>query len=299
MAIPAAYGTVVLIWATTPLAIKWSSAGLGVTGAAAGRMLLGAILATALVALLRIEFPWHKRAQRGYALASIGVFGAMSLVYWSSQFVPSGLISVLFGMAPIVSGMLGWWILNERDLSPLRLLALLGAIAGLALVFNGELNVDITALPGLLALAAATFLFSLSAVLVKRYDSGVDPVAHTAGTLLYSLPGYALLWWFTDAGQAMTLDVKSLSATLYLAVFGSVIGFVAYFYVLQRLSAATVALIPLITPVLALMLGSALEDEQLSTTAMLGTGLIIASLAIYQSAGYFGRKSGASDPVAQ
>ena len=290
MAIPAAYVTVVLIWATTPLAIKWSSAGLGVAGAAAGRMLLGAMLAVALVTLLRVDFPWHKRAQRGYALASIGVFGAMSLVYWSSQFVPSGLISVLFGMAPIVSGLLGWWILNERDLSPLRVVALIAAIGGLAMVFSGELNVDATALPGLLALVGATFLFSLSAVLVKRYDSGVDPVAHTAGTLLYSLPGYALLWWFTEAGQPLALDAKSVMATLYLALFGSVIGFVAYYYVLQRLSAATVALIPLITPVLALMLGSALEGEQLSTPALLGTGLIIASLGLYQSAGYFSRK---------
>lgn len=291
MAIPAAYATVVLIWATTPLAIKWSSTGLGVAGAAAGRMLLGAVLASALVALLRVEFPWDARAQRGYALASIGVFGAMSLVYWSSQYIASGLISVLFGLAPILSGLLGWWILRERDLSPLRVLALLGAIAGLALVFSGELNVDIAALPGLLALVAATFLFSLSAVLVKRYDSGVDPLAHTAGTLIYSLPGYALLWYLLDAGQPITLDLRSVWATLYLALFGSVIGFVAYFYVLQRLSAATVALIPLMTPVLALYLGSVLEGEQLSAAALYGTVLILVSLGLYQSAGWWGHRA--------
>lgn len=290
MSIPAAYGTVVLIWATTPLAIKWSSAGLGVAGAAAGRMLLGAMLATALVLLLRVEFPWHARAQRGYALASIGVFGAMSLVYWSSQFVASGLISVLFGLAPIVSGVLAWWILGERDLSPLRVLALLGAITGLGLVFSGEMNVDITALPGLLALLGATFLFSLSAVLVKRYNSGVDPRAHTAGTLLYSLPGYALLWFLLDTGQPLALDARSIGATLYLALFGSVVGFVAYFYVLQRLPAATTALIPLITPVMALYLGNALESEQLSSKALYGTGLILASLGVYQSAGWWTRR---------
>lgn len=291
MAIPAAYGTVVLIWATTPLAIKWSSAGIGVAGAAAGRMLLGAMLATALVLLLRVEFPWHKRAQRSYALASVGVFGAMSLVYWSSQYVPSGLISVMFGLAPILSGLLAYWILNERDLTPLRILALIGAISGLAMVFSGELSVDASALPGLISLVGATFLFSLSAVLVKRYDCGVDPLAHTAGTLLYSLPGYILLWFVLDSGQPLTLDTRGVLATLYLALFGSVIGFVAYYYVLQRLTAATVQLIPLITPVLALILGSVLEGERLSVTALGGAGLILASLAVYQAAGFWARRT--------
>ncbi|MDX1498239.1 MAG: DMT family transporter [Salinisphaeraceae bacterium] len=290
MAIPAAYGTVVLIWATTPLAIKWSSVGIGVAGAAAGRMLLGAMLATALVLLLRVDFPWHKRAQRSYLVASLGVFGAMSLVYWSSQYVASGLISVMFGMAPILSGLLAYWILNERDLSPLRILALLGAISGLAMVFSGELTVDASALPGLISLVGATFLFSLSAVLVKRFDCGVDPLAHTAGTLLYSLPGYILLWFVMESGQALVFDTRGVVATIYLALFGSVIGFVAYYYVLQRLTTATVQLIPLITPVLALMLGAALEDEQLSRTALFGTGLILTSLAIYQSAGWWQRR---------
>ncbi len=109
-------------------------------------------------------------------------------------------------------------------------------------------------------------------------------------TLLYSLPGYVLLWFVMESGQPLALDARSVGATLYLALFGSVVGFVAYFYVLQRLSAATVALIPLMTPVLALYLGSMLEGEQLSMTALLGTGLILLSLAIYQSAGWWARR---------
>ncbi len=286
MSIPAAYTTVVLIWATTPLAIKWSSIGLGYTGAALGRMALGAFLASLLVLLLRKPFPWHARAQRGYAVASLGVFGAMSLVYWSSQYVPSGLISVLFGITPILSGVLAYWILDERSLSPLRFLALLSAVGGLAMVFGGEAfaldGVNAPALKGLLGLVGATICFSLSAVLVKRYDSGIDPLSHTAGTLLYSLPGYVLTWYFMDGHLPVAVDSRSVMATLYLALFGSVVGFVAYFYVLQRLSTLTVALIPLLTPVLALALGNMLEGETLSVMALGGAGLILVSLAVFQ-----------------
>lgn len=289
MSVPSAYITVVLIWATTPLAIKWSSVGLGYSGAAFSRMLLGALVATLLVWVLRKPFPWHVQAQRGYALASVGVLGAMSLVYWSSQFVPSGLISVLFGVSPILSGVLAYWILDERALTPLRILALLCAVAGLSMVFGGEAfalgQIDTDAVKGLLGLTAATVFFSLSAVLVKRYDIGLDPLAHTAGTLLYSLPGYALLWFCLDGQIPVGFDSRAVWATLYLGVFGSVLGFVAYYFVLQRLPAATVALIPLLTPVLALMLGSALEGEVLSDMALKGAGLIIASLAVYQLEG--------------
>lgn len=289
MSIPSAYVTVVLIWATTPLAIKWSSVGLGYSGAALSRMILGATVATLLVFLLRKPFPWHARAQRGYALASLGVFGAMSTVYWSSQFVPSGLISVLFGVSPILSGVLAYWILDERALSPLRVIALLCAVAGLSMVFGGEAfslgELNVEAIKGLLGLTLATVLFSLSAVLVKRFDTGIDPLAHTAGTLLYSLPGYLLLWYFLDGQIPGELETRAIGATLYLGIFGSVIGFVAYYYVLQRLPAATVALIPLLTPVLALMLGSVLEGEVLSDMALKGTGLILSSLAVYQLEG--------------
>ncbi len=289
MSIPSAYVTVVLIWATTPLAIKWSSVGLGYSGAALSRMMLGALVATLLVYILRKPFPWHAAAQRGYALASVGVFGAMSLVYWSSQYVPSGLISVLFGVSPILSGVLAYWLLDERALTPLRVLALLCAVAGLAMVFGGEAfdlgEFNIEAMKGLLGLTTATVLFSLSAVLVKKFDTGIDPLVHTAGTLLYSLPGYALLWYFLDGELPVNVETQAIAATLYLGIFGSVVGFVAYYYVLQRLTAATVALIPLITPVLALMLGSVLEGEVLSDLALKGAGLIISSLAIYQLEG--------------
>lgn len=289
MSVPSAYVTVVLIWATTPLAIKWSSVGIGYSGAALGRMIIGAAVACLLLAILRIPLPWHKQARRGYAAAGLGVFGAMATVYWSSQYVPSGLISVMFGVSPILSGALAYWLLNERALTPLRFFALLLAVAGLAMVFGGEAfdfgKLDMDAVKGLTGLTVATFLFSLSAVLVKRYDSGADPLAHTTGTLLYCLPGYGLLWYFMDGQFPTEIGSQALWATLYLGVFGSVLGFVAYYFVLQRLTAATVALIPLLTPVLALMLGHALEGEALSEMALKGTGLILSSLAVYQVEG--------------
>src|SRR5690606_40687475 len=114
--------------------------------------------------------------------------------------------------------------------------------------------------PGVLLLLAAVFLFSLSGVLVKRVGADVHPLPHTVGTLLFSLPLFGLSWLVAD-GHWPVLDFGSHSpwAILYLATFGSLVGFVCYFYVLKRLSATTVALVTLITPVFALMLGNLLN----------------------------------------
>ncbi|MEN8214816.1 MAG: EamA family transporter [Pseudomonadota bacterium] len=117
MSVPAAYLGVIIIWSTTPLAIKWS----GETGflfGVSGRMLLGALLCILIIALWRLEFPWHRAARRSYWAASVTIYGAMIITYWGAQFIPSGLISVLFGISPIVTSLLSIIWLNDRTISP-------------------------------------------------------------------------------------------------------------------------------------------------------------------------------------
>ena len=103
MSIPAAYLGIVLIWATTPLAIKWSGDEGGFLLGVTLRMTIGYAICLLLLWLLRIEFPWHRQARRSYLAAGLGVFGAMLSVYWGAQYIPSGLVSVLFGVLPWAS----------------------------------------------------------------------------------------------------------------------------------------------------------------------------------------------------
>jgi len=71
-------------------------------------------------------------------------------------------------------------------------------------------------------------------------------------------------------------------AILYLGVGGSVVGFVLYFYVLQRLEATKVALITLVTPVSALLLGHFFNGEPLPTAVVWGTAAILSGLLLVQ-----------------
>ncbi|MCP4410376.1 MAG: hypothetical protein GY807_22045 [Gammaproteobacteria bacterium] len=77
-------------------------------------------------------------ARRTYLAAGLGLFFAMTAVYWSSQFIPSGWMSVLFGLAPIVTGLMATFLLSERALDAAQLAGMLLGLAGPAIMLLGS-----------------------------------------------------------------------------------------------------------------------------------------------------------------
>jgi drug/metabolite transporter (DMT)-like permease len=281
MSVPAAYLSVIVIWATTPLAIKWSSGGVSFYDAVLLRMLIAAPVACGLLAALRVPLPWHS-AWRSYAAGAFSIYGGLLPTYYAAQYIPSGLISVLYGLAPIVSSLMAARWLDERALTPTRLLALLVAVGGLLLVFRSELALGPGSSRGLVATLAGVVLFTAGSVLVKRHALQLHPLAQTSGTLLLATPLFALTWWCKDGSVPDGINGQAVLSTAYLAVVGSVLSYVMYFYILRRLPLSRVALTTLVSPVLALLLGVALAGEQLPSSALAGCLLILTALAVYQ-----------------
>ncbi|MDH5426230.1 MAG: EamA family transporter, partial [Gammaproteobacteria bacterium] len=83
-----------------------------------------------------------------------------------------------------------------------------------------------------------------------------------------------------------TLSTIGWASILYLSIIASVIGFTLYFYILKNIEASKIALIPLITPVAALILGQYLNGEQPDSRVWTGAFLIIGGLGFYQLGGY-------------
>ena len=289
MSVPAAYLGVILIWSTTPLAIQWSTQGTGFAFAVFARMAIGVALAALLIALWRVGFPLHRRARRSYLAGGLGLFGAMTLTYWGARHVHSGLISVLFGLSPLVTGVLAARWLGERALTPLRLAGMTLGMAGLATIFaQGEGAGDAQAALGLAALLLAMLIYSASLVWLKRIGDDSPPLATTAGTLAVSLPLFGLVWWLAEGSVPAELPPRAGAAIVYLGVFGSVLGFALYYYVIRHMEAGRVALITLVTPVLALLLGQALNGEEITARVWFGSGLITGGLVLHQWTGLIG-----------
>lgn len=283
MSVPIAFVTVIAIWATTPLAIKWSAVGAGYAFAVMARMMIGVALALVLIALWRVRLPLHARARRSYLVAGLGLFGGMYCTYWGARYIDSGLVSVLFGLAPLITSLLAALWLGESALKPARIAGMLLGLAGLVVIFATGATLNGThALAGMGALLVAVTIYSISLVWVKRIGDDSPPLATTAGSLLVATPLFTLMWWLTGAELPVDAPPRALVAIVYLGVFGSVLGFALYYYVIKHAEAARVALITLVTPVLALMLGSVLNGEVVSTRVWTGTGLICLGLSLHQ-----------------
>lgn len=283
MPIAAAYLAMILIWTTTPLAIKWSGEGPGWLFGVTSRMLIGAACVWILLRLRHERVPLDPRAHRHYAAGALGIYGAMMLCYCGAQYVPSGWVSVMFGLAPLMTAGLSRMLLGER-LNTLQLLALSLAVAGLARVFGDALKLERGAVLGVTLLLFAAFIHALSGVLIKRIDYRMPALASVGGSMGYALPLYFASWFLFDGHWPDHIGAPALWSILYLGVVATTAGFTLYYQLLRELSATRVALINLITPVFALLAGHAFNDEIPGTEVMLGTGLILAGLLLHESA---------------
>jgi len=282
VSVPVAYICVIVIWSTTPLAIQWSGDGVGFLFGITSRMILGMTAGLMVAGLFSIPLPWHGAARRTYLAAGLGLFFAMTAVYWSSQFIPSGWVSVLFGLAPIVTGLLATFLLEERALTAARLAGMLLGLAGLGIMLLGSQHLGPHAALGIAGMVFSVTAYSASAVAVKRIGAHVPALATTIGGLLVAVPLLVLLYLVTGEPLPAAVPTRALLSIVYLGLVGSVLGFALYYYVLRHVEATRVALITLVTPVLALLLGHLFNGEAVEPETVIGTSAILSGLLLFE-----------------
>jgi len=285
MAVPAAYAGVILNWTTTPLAIQWSGSDPGFLFGITGRFVLSAILALALVHLLRLPMQWDTKARQGYLASGLGIFCSMLPIYWAAQHIPSGWVSVLFGLAPIITGLMAPFWLNEKPLSLTQLIGTLLGLLGLIVIFGGNAEMGSDVAYGIGAMLFAVFCYAASGIWIKRIGSPVSGLVMTAGGLSVAAPLFLLTWFLSGNTWPETIPTRTAGAIIYLAVIGSLLGFALYYYLLRSMDVTRVALITLITPVSALLLGAEFNNEAMTPAIWLGTGLILSGLASFEFGG--------------
>jgi drug/metabolite transporter (DMT)-like permease len=211
------------------------------------------------MAITRTPLRRDRQALWTYVAGALQIYGAMLATYWASQHIPSGWISVVFGLTPLLTAPLAAVFLGEKSLTPARIASYLLGLAGLVLMFHSALNFSSAAVLGIGAVLLAALLQAISAVWVKRIQAGVPAFALVTGSLL---------------------------SITYLGVIATTFGFTMYFYVLKHLSAGKVALITLIVPPMSLYIGFLVNHEALHESVIGGTALIMAALLLDRSSDF-------------
>ena len=277
-----AYIFVVFIWATTPLAIHWSNSSLAFATSVSLRMVLALVLCSILMVIFRIPLVKHKRDWTVFLAGMVGLYPNMLLVYWSAQYISSGLMAVILGLYPFAVGLFSLLLLKENVFNLRRIVALLVAIAGLAVIHIEQIQLSHSAFYGIVGMLGSAFLFAFSSVCVKALGGGMNPLRQTTGVLFLAVPAFAVTWFFVDGEIPAQIDSKSIIGVSYLSVAGTAVGYTLFFYVLRNCSMVSVSLIPLITPVLALSIGYLFANEAITLFTLVGSALVIVSLGIYQ-----------------
>ena len=267
-----------LIWGSTWIVIRiGSDAGLPPFLGAAVRFAIALVVLWGWVIVKKIPLPQTSSEWRAVVLNGfLGSGLSFSIVYWCSQYVPSGLEAVIFGTMPLWTISLSHWIFGTDKLSKHKLGGVIMGIVGIAVIFLPDVGAIETSTLGWMALTlVAPLVSALALVFTKQYAMKVNPTALNAVSISV---GFVVV----TIGALLTSDLSQLqprwehwATILYLAIFGTVVTFSGYYFLLQRASAVTMSMITLITPVVAVLLGWVIADEALHAHTLIGAGLVL------------------------
>lgn len=277
----AAYLTVCLVWGSTYLAIRIGVQRFppaffgGIRFLIAGSVLLLAALAIG-GRIPRRSRDWVTAAAVGFMLLTVG----NGLVIWAEQYVESGLTAIL-----IVTGAL-WMALFDAAIPGSELRPTLRQGAGLLLGFAGTVllvggNVSAVGPKGLLgplALVASSATWALGSVISKRRPVETGPYINAALQMLVGGTGLAVIGFLTgESGQAHA-SPAAIGAIAYLIVFGSLVAYTSYVFLLHHTSPTFIGTHVYVNTVVAVLLGWIVLDEHVTVWTFVAMAVILTSV---------------------
>jgi drug/metabolite transporter (DMT)-like permease len=278
---PALYALICLIWGSTWLAIKIGLVGVPPFLAAGIRFMLSTLLVGVVLAIRRYRLRLTR--EETICVLSVGLLVFWldyAAVYWAETHISSGLTAVLFSTMPLITSLLSVYWTRTETLSSLRLMGILVGAFGTVLLFWPDQRLGFHQALGMLAALGASLCAAINLVMMKKYGRDADPflvnffgMALGAACLLVMSAGL-------ESWSAVNWSRSNVLSIVYLSVFGSVIAFSAYYYLIKRMDATIVSLSTLIIPIVALGLGHAFLDEIVTSRALAGIATIVAGVAV-------------------
>ena len=282
----AAYGMLCVIWGSTWLAIRIGLTGAPVFLAAALRFALAAGVLLALAAVFRSSMP---RTHVEWAL--VGFVGVVlftldyGLIYWGENAgVESGLSAILFATFPFQTALFAHALLPEERLTVQKLAGGALGFLGVVLIFRGQIaGAGLGKFFPMVAIVLSATCASVSSVAVKRWGHDADPVSFTGLAMTVGAAG--LFGTSLVAGEALFVPTwpAGVGAIVYLALAGSVVTFVTYWWLLKRIEATSMSYIAFVTPIVAVFLGATLAAEVLDPLAVVGAAVTLAGIYLSTS----------------
>ena len=272
-----------LIWGSTWIFIKIGLADLPPITFAAARFLLAVVLLSPLVLAGKLPVPRTRAEWKLIALTGVLQFSVnYSLVFWSEQYISSGLAAVLQSMITVFGLLLAWIFLPSERITAIKVFAVLIGIAGVAVIFLDQLKVDnIMAFAGSAAIVIGAYAAAQASILVKAKGSSLHPASLVWAQMICGLPAI-IAYSLIAEGDPLSFNWtwRAILCVVYLTVAGTIAAFWLYYWLLSRIESTKAMMISLVTPLLAVVIGAVVLGESLPPQTAIGGALILASIGL-------------------
>ena len=271
------------IWGSTWLFIKLGLKDLPPLTFAGIRFVIAAIIIFSLIALRRVPLPNNKRDWT--LLAATGVLSFSlnyGLVFWGEQYISSGLAALLQSTLPAFGLIIAHFYLPGERMTLPRIAGVLLGVLGVGVVFSNQLQVSgPRALWGSAALVGSAFCAAYANVLVKTYGLNLQPTVLAGGQMLFGLIPLLLIGIPLEGNPLhyhwTPVAVLSL---FYLAIVGTVVAFLLYYWLIHNMGVTKTMLIALVTPVVAVILGLLVLKEEMHWRTLIGGAMIVSGIGL-------------------
>lgn len=287
-----AFALVYVIWGSTYLAIRFAIESIPPFAMLSARYMIAGTLLYTIMRLRGVPAPEWRDWKQATILGALLLLAGNGAAAWSIRTVPSGITAVVIAMSPLWMVLIDW--LRPGGLRPTLavVLGIVGGLVGIALLLDPDVSVNGLTVSSLLVLFFGTFSWASGSIYLRTVRSRVDPFMATAmqmlaGSVLLGLASGAFGEW--SIVHVETISLRSWLSLGYLAIFGSVVAFTAYIWLLQHTTTARASTYAYVNPVVALFLGWALGGEGLTARTIVAAAIIIGSVVVISL--YRGRRS--------
>jgi len=271
------YVMLCFIWGSTWLTIRVGLESLTPIYSAGIRFSLASIFIIILMKFKGVRLQWDKLSIKLYLI--MGFFSFVipfGLVYWAQQFVPSGISSVLFAVYPFFVAIFSYISISKESVDRFKIIGIMFGFLGIVIIFSDSFGDDITDyLLGMIAIVLSGIMQASIAVTIKKYGHHLHPLAMNFIPMLIAGILMLIIGLAFENTSSNVYGRDAILSILYLAFFGSVITFTSYYWLLKKINLVILSLIAFITPIVALILGYFLYDEQLSTRHFIGSSFVL------------------------
>lgn len=271
------------IWGSTWMFIKLGLEDLPPFTFAGIRFVIAVTILFSIIAIRRLPLPRLRRDWLLLVISGVLAFCVnYGLLFWGEQYISSGLAALLQATIPAFGLVIAHFYLPGERMTTAKILGIALGVIGVAVVFSNQLDVaGPKALAGCAALVLSSVGAAYSNVLVKAYGKNLEPAILAGGQMFFGMIPLLLIGIPLEGNPfRFHWTPMAVVALFYLAIVGSVVAFLLYYWLVQHMDVTKTMLIALVTPVVAVTLGMLVLNEELQWRTLAGGVMIISGIGL-------------------